>query len=65
MALRVEFDPSNKILLLRFDGTLTDESIDDFYRVIRQHWTQPTPVWVSWTFQPWLTLPYPATFCVN
>jgi hypothetical protein len=39
MALRVEFDPSNKILLLRFDGALTDESIEDFYRVIRQHWT--------------------------
>jgi hypothetical protein len=39
MTLRVEFDPSNKILLLRFEGALTDESIADFYRVIRQHWT--------------------------
>jgi hypothetical protein len=39
MALRVEFDPLDKILLLRFEGALTDESIADFYRVIRQHWT--------------------------
>jgi hypothetical protein len=39
MALRVEFDSSNKILLLRFEGSLTDESIAEFYRVIREHWT--------------------------
>jgi hypothetical protein len=38
MALRVEFDPSNKILLLRFDGQLTDEAIAEFYRVIRKYW---------------------------
>ena len=39
MAVRVEFDPSNKILLVRFEGALTDESIADFYQVVRQHWT--------------------------
>jgi hypothetical protein len=39
MALRVEFDSANKILLLRFEGSLTDESIAEFYKVIRQYWT--------------------------
>jgi len=39
MALRVEFDPPTKTLLLRFEGPLTDNSIAEFYRVIRQYWT--------------------------
>ena len=38
MALRVEFDPSNKILLLRFDGQLTDDAVAELYQAIRKHW---------------------------
>jgi hypothetical protein len=38
MALRVEFDPANRILLLHFEGQLSDEAVAEFYRVIRKHW---------------------------
>jgi hypothetical protein len=38
MALRVDFDPANRILLLHFDGQLSDESVAEFYRAIRKHW---------------------------
>jgi len=31
MAYRFEFDPVNKILLMRFEGRLTDESTVEFY----------------------------------
>jgi len=34
-----EFDADNKILLVRFDGRLTDESVAEFYRAIRKYWT--------------------------
>jgi hypothetical protein len=39
MALRVEFDQSNKILLLHFEGALLDDSVAEFYRAIQKHWT--------------------------
>ncbi len=39
MALRVEFDPSNKILILHFEGQLLDDSVAEFYRAIQKHWT--------------------------
>src|SRR5271163_4454483 len=39
MALRVEFDATNKILLLHFEEQLTDELIAEFYRAIEKHWT--------------------------
>jgi hypothetical protein len=39
MPLRVEFDPANKILLLHFEGQVTDESVAEFYRAIRKYWT--------------------------
>ena len=39
MALRVEFDRANKILLLHFEGQLRDDSIAEFYRAIRKYWT--------------------------
>jgi hypothetical protein len=38
MALRVEVDSVNKLLLLRLDGPLTDESVAEFYRAIAKHW---------------------------
>ena len=38
MGYRFEFDPVNKILLLRFDGRLTDESLAEIHRVARIHW---------------------------
>ncbi len=39
MAYRSEFDPVNKILLLRYEGRLTDESLAEFYRAIRKYST--------------------------
>jgi len=39
VALRAEFDPANRILLLQFEGQLTDEAISEFYVAIRKHWT--------------------------
>lgn len=35
---RFEFDPANKILLLRFEGRLTDESLVEIHRAARIHW---------------------------
>jgi hypothetical protein len=39
MAYRIEFDPVNKILLFRFEGRLSDESLAESYRVIRKYST--------------------------
>ncbi len=39
MAFRFEFDPANKILLLRFEGRLTDESLAEYYRAARKYST--------------------------
>jgi hypothetical protein len=38
MASRFEFDPVNKILLVRFEGRLTDESLAEFYRTAQKYW---------------------------
>ena len=38
MRFRFEFDPVNKILLARFEGRLTDESLAEATRVGRKHW---------------------------
>jgi len=38
MSFRFEFDPVNKILLLRFDGRLTDESVVQATEAARIHW---------------------------
>jgi hypothetical protein len=39
MALRFEFDPANKILLVRVDGRLTEESLKEFYEAVRRQTT--------------------------
>jgi hypothetical protein len=39
MAFRFEFDSVNKILLGRFEGKLTDESLAEFLRAVRQYST--------------------------
>jgi hypothetical protein len=39
MAFRFEFDAEHKILLMRFEGPLTDESLTDVYRAIRMYAT--------------------------
>jgi hypothetical protein len=39
MAYRFEFDPVNKILLFRFEGRLTDESLAESYRAVRKYST--------------------------
>ena len=38
MGYRFEFDPVNKILLLRFEGQLTEESVAEVYRAAQGHW---------------------------
>jgi hypothetical protein len=43
MALRVEFDPATKILLLHFEGQLLDDSVAECYRAIRKYWTTTDP----------------------
>src|SRR4029077_14110964 len=37
MAFRFEFDPANKILLMRFEGLVTDESLAESYTAIRKY----------------------------
>jgi hypothetical protein len=39
MEFRFEFDPGNKVLLLRVEGRLTDELLAEAYRAIRKHST--------------------------
>ena len=39
MGFRFEFDSVNKILLARFEGRFTDESVADCYRAIRRYST--------------------------
>ena len=37
-SFRFEFDPVNKILLLRWEGRLTDESLAEAHQAARKHW---------------------------
>jgi|SRR5580658_513514 hypothetical protein len=39
MAFRFEFDSANKLLVGRFEGKLTDESLSEFLRAIRDYST--------------------------
>jgi hypothetical protein len=51
MAVQAEFDPAIKVLLLRFEaqfeGQLTDESIAEFFRVIRKYWIAADARWAK------------------
>ncbi len=38
MSYSFEFDPVNKILLGRFEGRITDESLGEFYRTGTRYW---------------------------
>ena len=38
MGYRFEFDPANKILLLRFEGRLTDELYAEAYQAAQRYW---------------------------
>jgi hypothetical protein len=38
MGHRFEFDPLNKILLMRVEGRLTDESLAELYRTALKYW---------------------------
>jgi len=38
-SFRFEFDPANKILLLRYEGRLTEESFKEVYKAIREYST--------------------------
>jgi hypothetical protein len=37
------FDSANRILLARFEGLLTDQLLEEFYRVAGIHWTATAP----------------------
>jgi hypothetical protein len=37
MSFRFEFDPVNSILLMRFEGRLTEEALTEVYREIRKY----------------------------
>ena len=37
MKYRFEFDPANKILLLRFEGRLTDDMVPELYWAVRKY----------------------------
>jgi hypothetical protein len=37
MGFRFEFDPANKILLMRFEGLVTDESLAESYAAVRKY----------------------------
>ena len=39
MGFRFEFDPTNRILLMRLEGRLTDELLADCYRAVRKYST--------------------------
>ena len=43
MALRFEFDPVNKILLVRREGRLTNESMAESQKAIREYWAATDP----------------------
>ena len=38
MGYRFEFDPLNKILLLRFEGRLTEELVAEVYQAAQEYW---------------------------
>jgi hypothetical protein len=38
MAFRFEFDPANKILLLRAEGRMTDELLGKLYPEVERYW---------------------------
>jgi len=40
MGRQFEFDPVNKILLGRFEGRLTDESLGEFFRTGQKYWAE-------------------------
>lgn len=50
MAFKFEFDPVNKILLGRFEGRLTSESVADFYSAIRKYSTSTDARAGIWDF---------------
>lgn len=43
MALRFEFDPVNKILLLRREGRLTEELMTESLEAFREYWAATNP----------------------
>jgi hypothetical protein len=55
MGFRFEFDPARKILLGRFEGRLTDESLGEFYRAGLKHWaaTDASAVISDYTSAKW------------
>jgi hypothetical protein len=48
MEYRFEFDPLNKILLLRLEGRLTDESLAEVYRAVRKYSIATDPSMGIW-----------------
>ena len=52
MAFRFEFDAEHKILAMRFEGQLTDESLAEVYRAIRKYMAATDPSSCIWDFSP-------------
>jgi hypothetical protein len=50
MAFRFEFDSANRILLLRFEGPLTNESLVEAYKAIRKYSTATDAKAGIWDF---------------
>jgi hypothetical protein len=42
-SFRFEFDNTNRILLVRFEGRLTDKLLEEFYRAAADYWTATRP----------------------
>jgi len=52
MRYQFEFDPENKILLLRFEGRLTDELVSELYWAIRKYSTLTDASAGIWDLSP-------------
>ena len=50
MSYRFELDPVNKILLLRFEGQLTDVALAESYQAIRKYWAATDASVGFWDF---------------
>lgn len=62
MGFQFEFDAVNKILLMRFEGRLTDESLTEVYWAIRKYMTATDARAGIWDFSSVTEFAVPAEF---
>ena len=65
MGFRFEFDPVHKILLGRFEGRLTDESLAEFYRAGLKHWAATDASAAISDYSSVRSGPCPPNVCAN